>query len=288
MECRIRTYMAARADQYQNVLIQEFAVPLGHLNIKEFDQWREDLRAGIQRHIERIKSEMAANPKFWRDFNQDSAVYLSMVQGVQRFWTEHQFEEIGRRMEQAASLGQTEIEQLNQKKAKIANERDNLNKMLKDIKTRFGKIGMEIDEAILFAPVVFAILFLIVTLNLCQSIRLRGSFHRLFQARDPQKTVLTDAEIALAMPLWVDPLASHVQRKIKLAVLLIPVLASVLTWCVIIYCWSALGTFADLTAIDAARYLVYYLLAAGIFFFGFQKIRDAVKKCNTTPAVTVP
>lgn len=28
---------------------------------------------------------------------------------------------------------------------------------------------------------------------------------------------------------------------------------------------------------DYVKYILYYLLSAGLFFFGFQRIRDAVK-----------
>gem|GEM_PF-3148526 len=31
------------------------------------------------------------------------------------------------------------------------------------------------------------------------------------------------------------------------------------------------------SGMDCVKYLLYYLLSAGLFFFGFQRIRDAVK-----------
>jgi hypothetical protein len=286
MECRIRQYMAARAAQYQDVLANEIAAPLEKLGIKEFDQWKAELQAGMKAYAERFRSEMAANPRFWRDFNQNAPIYQSMMAAVHQFWADHQFEEIGRRMEQAAAARQSEVEQLNQKKGQIQKGKESLNSALKNIKTRFGKLGLEVEDAILLAPVAFSALFLIAAMNLCNSIRLRQSFHRLFQARDPQRVALTDSEIALAMPLWLDPLAPPAQRKIKFAALLLPALASALTLLVVFYCWTLPDAFADLTGLDHIKYTFYYLIAACLFILGVQRIRGAIKNYGVIPAAT--
>jgi hypothetical protein len=249
-------------------------------------QWKAELQAGMKTFAERFRSEMAANPRFWRDFNQNAPIYQSMVAGVYRFWADHQFEEIGRRMEQAAGARQSEVEQLNQKKEQLQKGRKSLNDALKNIKTRFGKLGLELEDAILFAPLAFSTIFLVAALNLCKNIRLRESFHRLFQARDPQKVALTDSEIALAMPLWLDPLASPLQRGIKFAVLLLPALAAALTLLVVFYCWTLPEAFADLTGVDCVKYSFYYLIAACLFILGFQRIRGAIKNYGVKPAAT--
>jgi len=277
MECRIRQYMAARAAQYKEVLASEIAGPLERLNIKEFDQWKADLQAGMQRYADRFRTEMTANPGFWRNFDRNTPIYKSMIDGAHRFYADHHFEEIGRRMGESLAAGRAEVEQLNQKKDQIQKSKEGLNNALKNIKTRFGKLGLEVDDAILLAPLALAALFFIAALQLCQNIQLRKSFHRLFQASDPQKVAITDAEIALAMPLWADPLAAPIQRKIKLAALMIPAIASALTLLVVFYCWTIPDAFAGLTGIDYVKYVLYYLLSAGLFIYGFQRIRSAIK-----------
>ena len=282
MECRIRQYMAARAAQYQEVLANEIAAPLERLNIKEFDQWKADLQAGMKRHADRFRTEMTANPSFWRNFDRNAPIYKSMIEGVHRFYADHHFEEIGRRMEESLAARQAEVEQLNQKKDQIQKSKEGLNNALKNIKTRFGKLGLEVEDAILLAPLALSALFFVAALQLCQNIQLRKSFHRLFQASDPQKVAITDAEIALAMPLWVDPLAPPIQRKIKLAALMIPAIASVLTLLVVFYCWTIPDAFAGLTGMDHVKYVLYYLLSAGFFIYGFQRTRSAIKNYGSS------
>lgn len=287
MECRIRQYMAGRAAQWQAILANEIAAPLETLKIKEFDQWKTDLHAGIRKHAERIRAEMAANPTFWREFNQNSPLYRSMVEGVHRFWADHHFEEIGRRMEGAATAWREDAKILDEKKQAIQKQKESLNNALKNIKTRFGKLGLALEDAILLAPIAFAVIFLIAAMNLCRNIQLRKSFHRLFQARDPQKVALTDAEIALAMPLWLDPLAPSMQRQVKFAVLLIPALASVLTLLVVFFCWTMPEGFPELTGLDHVKYILYYLVGAGLFILGFQQIRGAVRNYGASTMVAL-
>jgi cell division protein FtsL len=286
MECRIRQYMAARAAQYQDILAREIAAPLEKLNIKEFDQWKADLQAGMKRQADRFRTEMTANPGFWRDFNQNAPIYKNMIEGAHRFYADHHFEEIGRRMEESSAARRAEVDQLNQKKDQIQKSKEGLNNALKNIKTRFGKLGLEVDDAILLAPLALAALFFVAALQLCQNIQLRKSFHRLFQASDPQKVAITDAEIALAMPLWVEPLAPPIQRKVKLAALMIPAIASALTLLVVFYCWTIPDAFAGLTGIDYVKYIFYYLLSAGFFIYGFQRTRRAIKNYGASSSLT--
>ena len=286
MECRIRQYMAARAAQYQDILAREIAAPLEKLNIKEFDQWKADLQAGMKRQEDRFRTEMTANPSFWRNFDRNTPIYKNMIEGAHRFYADHHFEEIGRRMEESSAARRAEVDQLNQKKDQIQKSKEGLNNALKNIKTRFGKLGLEVDDAILLAPLALAALFFVAALQLCQNIQLRKSFHRLFQASDPQKVAITDAEIALAMPLWVEPLAPPIQRKVKLAALMIPAIASALTLLVVFYCWTIPDAFAGLTGIDYVKYIFYYLLSAGFFIYGFQRIRSAIKNYGASSSLT--
>jgi len=97
---------------------------------------------------------------------------------------------------------------------------------------------------------------------------------------------ITDSQIALAMPLWVDPLDPRPKRRLRLAALAIPAIASVLTLLVIFYCWSIPDAFPGLSGVDYWKYVVYYLLSAGFFIFGFRRLSLVVKHYSVKmPAV---
>ena len=160
---------------------------------------------------------MTANPSFWRNFDRNAPIYKSMIEGAHRFYADHHFEEIGRRMEESLAARQAEVAQLNQKKDQIQKSKEGLNNALKNIKTRFGKLGLEVEDAILLAPLALSALFFVAALQPSQIFSCENPSTDCFRRSDPQKVAITDAEIALAMPLWADPLAPPIQRKIKLA-----------------------------------------------------------------------
>jgi hypothetical protein len=274
--------------QSRDYLQKEVAAPLQELNIKQFDQWLGDLQKGVQDLADQFESRISANPGFWRNFDRNSPLYQSMVEDANRFWTEHQFEEIGDQMVQEIDSMQAAEEELNQKNEQIQRRREDLDSAFKNIKTRFGKFGLEPSDAILIAPIVLAALFLVAVMNLSESIRLRKSFQELFQAKDPQKAVITDGQIALAMPLWVDPLDPRPKRTLRLAVLATPAVASVLTLLVIFYCWSLPDAFPGLSGADYWKYVFYYLLSAGLFIYGFRRLSSVVKNYSEKMSAAEP
>ncbi|MFZ0131769.1 MAG: hypothetical protein WAK95_04455 [Desulfobacterales bacterium] len=278
MACRTRQFVTARFIHGREILKKEVAAPLKELGLEEFDQWQADLQQGIQDLENQFDSGVAADPGFWRKFDRASALHQRMIDGASQFWVDHKFDEVGDKMAQEIAVMQAAEEELNQKKAQIQKRKDDINSAFKNIKTRFGKFGLEPSDAILIAPIVLAALFLVAVMNLSESIRLRKSFQTLFQGKDPQKKALTDRQVALAMPLWVDPLDPRPKRRLRLAVLAIPAVVSVLTLLVIFYCWSIPDAFPGLSGAGYWKYGVYYLLSAGLFIYGFRRLQSAVEK----------
>jgi hypothetical protein len=182
----------------------------------------------------------------------------------------------------------TAEDELRLKKEQIQKRREDLDSAFKNIKTRFGKFGLEPSDAILIAPIVFAALFLVAVMNLSESIRLRKSFQRLFQARDPQKVAITDSQIALAMPLWVDPLDPRPKRRLRLTALAIPAIVSVLTLLVVFYCWTIPDAFPGLSGADYWKYFFYYVLSAGLFIYGFRRLSSVIKNYSENMPAAEP
>jgi len=119
--------------------------------------------------------------------------------------------------------------------------------------------------------------------NLMGSIRLRKSFQKMMQFKDPDKVAITDDEIALTMPLWLDPQDLPPKRKLRAFILMIPMAAAVLTLIVVLYCMRIPGAFPGLSTVDYWKYLFYYLLSAGLFIYGFRKIYGAIKGYSVPP-----
>ena len=277
MACRIRQYVASRFMQSRDILKRKVAAPLRELDLNQYDQWIADLQKGVADLADQFENKLSTEPGFWKNFDQNSPLYQRMIEDMNRFWNNHNFDEIGDQMKQEIVAMQTAEEELNRKKGQIQKRKEGLDSAFKNIKTRFGKFGLEPSDAILIAPIVLAALFLVAVINLSESIRLRKSFQELFQAKDPQKVAITDSQIALAMPLWVDPLDPRPKRRLRLAALAIPAIASVLTLLVIFYCWSIPDAFPGLSGVEYWKYVFYYLLCAGLFIYGFRRLSLVVK-----------
>jgi predicted nucleic acid-binding Zn-ribbon protein len=277
MECRIEAFVRDRFSQYQRVLKEEVAAPLERLNIKELDGWKADVKGGIERLRTDFQKEVSENPKFWRTFDEESPIYQKMAEAVNGFWADHHFEEIARRMEEEAAALRASVEGIQAKQEQIKKRNEELNNRLKSLKTRFGKIGLQASQIVLLFPLVLAVVFLIATSNLCESIRLRQSFQKLSQRKDPSKTVITDQEVLLAAPLWIDPLDLPQTRTVRFAVLMIPAIVFVIALISIFYCWTIPNAFPRFGGSDYWIYGALYGASTAIFVFSVLNIIKAVR-----------
>jgi hypothetical protein len=285
MECRIHAYMKGRFETYRDILRKEVADPLALMNITGFDQWHRDLETGMEDLREEIRGEMGKNPRFWREFDETSPVYRAMVDRVNQFWETHDFEAIGRRLEAEAAPLKADIESLQKRQEENQARNDILNSRLKNFKTSFGKFGLEVKTAILVSPIFLGAIFMVASVNLAESIKLRASFQRFYHRHDPDKIAITDADFALSAPLWVDPLDPERKRTARIVFLLMPAVVFVVALGVVLYCWTLPGAFPDMTGFDYGKYIVFYILSGAAFVVGFRKVMGEVRRYSSEPFV---
>jgi hypothetical protein len=283
MECRIHAFMKAGFEANRALLEIEVAEPLARMKIGGYDQWRADLDAGIETLKERVRQEMRENPRFWQSFGEASPVYRFLVEAVNRFWETHRFDEILQRMEAEAAPLKTAVEELQKRQEENQAKTEVLENRLKNIKVGFGKFGLDVRSAILFAPIFLGAMFLVAGLNLAESIRLRGSFQRFFLRKDPGKTAITDEEFSLAVPLFLDPLAPEPKQQARKRVLLLPVVVFIATLAVVLYCWTIPETFPDMTAFDYGKFIFFYALSAAAFPAAFRRVQAEVSRYRSEP-----
>jgi hypothetical protein len=48
------------------------------------------------------------------------------------------------------------------------------------------------------------------------------------------------------------------------------------------FTWTIPDAFAGLTGMDYVKYVLYYLLSAGFFIYGFQRTRSAIKNYGSS------
>jgi len=100
---------------------------------------------------------------------------------------------------------------------------DDIAKRLSSIQSPFGTLPIGLSEGILTFPLVVAVAYLLSAGSLAEAIRLRGTCHRLYREWDHGGQVVTDGQLALFAPLWVDPALPPGRQTTAIALLLLPV-----------------------------------------------------------------
>ncbi len=123
---------------------------------------------------------------------------------------------------EVATLGQDKAG-LEEAQALSKDKRDEIAKRLSSIQSPFGALPIGLREGILSFPLVVALAYLIGAGSLAEAIRLRGTCHRLYRQWDQQGQVVTDSQLALFAPLWLDPTLGARAQPVAIALLLLPV-----------------------------------------------------------------
>ena len=123
-----------------------------------------------------------------------------------------------------------QMDQLSRDKAQLAEaqilskgRQEEIAKRLSSIQSPFGTLPIGLQEGILSFPLVVAVAYLLSAASLASAIRLRGSCHRLYREWDQRGQVVTDGQVALFAPLWIDPALGARAQPMAIALLLLPV-----------------------------------------------------------------
>ena len=96
-------------------------------------------------------------------------------------------------------------------------------KGLQKIQTPFGPLPIGLNELVLLFPVLLAGGFVMCASLLADCLQLRREYHRLARLKDPEGRLVDDARIALAAPVWIDPLHPPLHRVYRVAILVLPI-----------------------------------------------------------------
>ena len=268
-------------DDYQAILREHVIKPLQVIDKKElvvFDI--AAIEAGLDTLQAAFANELSQNPDFWVTFTGKGEFYGSLDARIDRFWQVH-----GSGIEQQSQALNDEINRFQRAKAEF-------DSLLADLKVRetqvasrlnqiefpFGKLPIGLNESIAVFPIVLAIGFLVLAMSLRDIIRLRRSYHRLYQRKDPNKVILTDEQIMLIAPLWIDPLNAARKNLVSLVILSIPFLIFIVACVIILYSWTLPGFIRIGESFNWWLYGGMFLLSFLLFLYGYRQVAMEVKR----------
>ena len=201
-------------------------------------------------------------------------------------------------IDQQVKLQKSESENLNftkealiRDREKSVIERTRIAYRLNQTEFPFGKLPINLDEAIAVFPIAIAIGFLVCSSYLSNSylsnsIQLRKELHKDYlNKNDKTDRITIDEKVALIAPLWIDPSNSPIYRCIKFIIFIIPLLAFIISTVLILnyivlreqdQILTSLFSYGSLNS--SLAYIGIYLICASLFVYGIISVLIKLKR----------
>jgi hypothetical protein len=157
----------------------------------------------------------------------------------------------------------------------------NLTERWKEIQSPFGNLPIDFSNLMAVFPLGLSSGFLLCSIWLAESIRLRAIIHGLLES-DP--TSLPKLGISKAYPLWIDPENIKQNKKIQFLLFSIPVIIFVLSFVMITFAWENAPTapFPSANESNKSIYYVSYAACFGLVFYGYLRVWLQTKNYRRT------
>ncbi|GEM_PF-1908305 len=277
VNCRVRQAVLDQFAEYRRIVKEDIVAPLSTLETSTFDL--AAVEEGLRRLEEAFESKLKENPRFWETFTGKVGFSVELGEEVDRFWNEY-----GSLVSEQNREIENRLGDLEKAKTAVEKERKGLEAReeeviarLSQIESPMGKLPVGLEESVLVFPILLAIGWLMCVSMLGETTRLRLAFHGLYQGQDPTRKIVSDEQVLLVAPLWIDPLSSEQSRRIRYLILAVPFVVFFLGCASVLYLWSLPNTFPNTGTLGRWVYAVLYLLGLPLFAFGFSQISSMAR-----------
>jgi hypothetical protein len=275
VNCRVRQEVTRQFQEYREILRRDVVGTLQGLSGEAGDLVD---RAALEGQIGDLQAsfdrKLAGNPRFWRTFQGKQGFYVELDEGVGGFWSRYgsAIETHTGRLEQELNRLQAARTALEQQQARLEAQEEKVAERLSQIEFPLGKLPVGLSESVALFPALVAVGFGICASLLREAVRLRGVLHRLYQQKDPGQAILTDRQIALVAPLWIDPADPDQNRTWRLAALLSPLAVYAAACGLIVYAWTLPEGPGPGAGVSRWAYGGLYILSLIFFVHGYRKV----------------
>lgn len=281
VKCKVRAEVIREFDGYGDIINQKILPALQapavagmvSLDTTSIRQGLDSLRIAFNKKFE-------ANAEFWHTMQGKVGFFVELDEEVKRFWSKY-----GALVQTQSDKLKSDVAQLEASKTDLEQQVTHLEKTEEEVSARLsqiesplGKLPVGLNESILIFPLVLAIGFGLCISLFCETTQLRRVVHDFYLQKDPEQIILTDQQIALIAPLWIDPLVKERNRAINLAVLLLPFFFFVMACGLIIYLWALPNVLSS--PIQPWIYGGLYGLSLGLFGYSCWQIKEALRRYN--------
>lgn len=252
-----RPYEYRRDSHLRNELRQPLHDELTALTGR-FDKWLEtgagSWRAGDDTTRDRNLDELY---QFSDEYRRHVGEHLNELKN--RGW---QLEKDVKRLGEEISATETDIAAIKEKISEIDS--------LENVNTPLGAVPIGLNDVVMVFPVLLAAGFYLCISLYFDSLKLRGAFHEVSRALDPE--LFDDHYVTLVAPLWIDPLKPLVHRILRTLILFLPAFVYVASMILLLQNRLLWGEFLTEVRLSGWVYYVAYVLSAGLFAEGARRI----------------
>jgi hypothetical protein len=283
--CRVLEHVRGQFKGYRDLLEAEVTGPLlaaGGADAPLVDPGA--LKEQMDRLEAGFEARIAENPTFWRAYAEKGEFFVELEEDIGAFWRDYE-----RLIAQQSEVLQREKAALVASQAMLVEDRAGMEQLKGELKTRldaidtpFGRLPVGLNEAILGFPVLIAIGFLICMRQLADTASLRSAFAALYRSRDPQGRLLTDRQIALIAPLWLDADVPGRPRALPVLVLAAPFVIFVIAIGAVAYSWQETDAFRTVGTLNLRIFAGLYALGLIAFVAGTMDMRRALRDARAS------
>lgn len=277
LTCRVRQRVLSQFDTYERILREEVVKPL---RILEVPFSVEEVEQGLVELRHAFEQKLAQQPRFWESFQQKVGFSVELSEEVNRFWREYGevIETQGAGLERELKVMQRTQQELETKQAELEKEEAAFSERLSQVQSPIGRLPVGLHESVMVFPILVAFVFLLCAGLFRESVRVRQAFHHLYQRKDPEKAVLTDAQVALVAPLWLEPLNPMRTQRTQLAILLSPLALFLISCLLVLYTWTLPNPLSTESTVLRVTFGALYGVGLVAFLFGIRVILGEVRR----------
>ncbi|MBA4379251.1 MAG: hypothetical protein C0393_00915 [Anaerolinea sp.] len=274
-----RIFMECRDSLQQTIIVQLRSLDeeaAASIDIAELESGLDELQTVFE-------AKLDVKPDFWLTFTGKETFFAELRAEVDRFWQEK-----GSAIETQYAKLEKELAALEENRTNLETEytqlkadEDRISKRFQEIEFPFGSLPIGLAESVAVFPILIAIGFGVVVSVLLETIRLRRVFQTLYQQKDSDKIILTDEQISLIAPLWIDPADPRQNRVVQLGVLSLPLLVFVVAGVLVSFIWTT-SEGVNTILLDQWLFGGLYLVGLGIFIYAYWQLATQLRRYSVS------
>ena len=274
-----RIFIECRNSLQQNIIVQLRSLDeeaAASIDIAELESGLDQLQITFE-------AKLDVKPDFWLTFTGKETFFAELQAEVDRFWQEKgsAIEAQYAKLEEELAAFEEDRNDLETDYTQLKAEEVQISERFREIEFPFGSLPIGLAESVAVFPILIAIGFAVVVSALRETIHLRRVFHTLYQQKDPNKTILTDEQIILIAPLWIDPADPLQNKTVQFGILSLPLLVFVAAGVLVSFIWrTSDGT--NTILLNQWLFGGLYLVSLGIFVFGYWQLVAQLRRYSVS------